>query len=130
VPDVSENIEVVSIVDRYLEHARIFYFRNGGHEEVYLASADWMHRNLERRIEIIFPVTSPPLRRRLIEALKIYFADNVKARQLLPDGTYQKVPRKGPSLRAQEYFFSEAVEAVRAAQHAALQFQPLAKPRE
>ncbi len=130
VPGVSENIEVRSIVDRYLEHARIFYFRNGGHEEVYLSSADWMHRNLERRIEIIFPVTAAALRRRLIETLRIYFADNLKARQLLPDGIYQRVPRKGPAVRAQEHFYHEAVEAVHAAQHAAPQFQPLVKPKE
>jgi len=127
---VSENIEVRSIVDRYLEHARIFYFRNGGHEEVYLSSADWMHRNLERRIEIIFPLTAPSLRRRLIDMLKVYFADNVKARQLLPDGTYQKVPRKGPAVRAQEHIFHEALEAVRAAQHTELRFQPLVNPKE
>ncbi len=130
VPGVSDNIEVRSIIDRYLEHARIFYFRNGGHEEVYLSSADWMNRNLERRIETIFPITAPPLRRRLIEALKIYFADNVKARQLLPDGTYQKAPRKGPPLRAQEHFYEEAVDAVHDAQHTELRFQPLAKPEE
>ena len=130
VPGVSETIEVRSIIDRYLEHARIFYFRNGGHEEVYLSSADWMHRNLDKRMEIIFPVTAPPLRRRLIESLRVYFADNVKARQLLPDGTYQKVPRKGAAVRAQEHFYQEAVEAVHAAEQSLLQFQPLAKPRE
>jgi len=130
VPGVSENIEVRSIVDRYLEHARIFYFRNGGHEEVYLSSADWMHRNLERRIEAIFPVTSPPLRRRLFEILKVYFADNVKARHLLPDGTYQKPRREGPPVRAQQRFHEEAVEAVHDAQHAELRFRPLAKPEE
>jgi len=130
VPGVSETIEVRSIVDRYLEHARVFYFRNGGHEEVYLSSADWMHRNLERRIETIFPVTAPSLRRRLIDALRVYFADNVKARQLMPDGAYQKVPRKGPAVRAQEHFYKEAVETVHAAQHTDLRFQPLAKPKE
>jgi len=130
VPGVSETIEVRSIVDRYLEHARIFYFRNGGHEEVYLSSADWMHRNLDKRMEIIFPVTAPPLRRRLIEMLRVWFADNVKARQLLPDGTYEKVPRRGAAVRAQEHFYQEAVEAVHAAEQSLLQFQPLAKPRE
>jgi polyphosphate kinase len=130
VPGVSENIEVRSIIDRYLEHSRIFYFRNGGHEEVYLSSADWMNRNLERRIETIFPITSPPLRRRLFEILKVYFADNVKARQLLPDGTYQKVPRKGPAIRAQEHIYEQAVDAVHDAEHTELRFQPLAKPEE
>ncbi len=130
VPGVSDNIEVRSIVDRYLEHARIFYFRNGGHEEVYLSSADWMYRNLERRIEAIFPVTSPPLRRRLVDILKVYFADNVKARVLLPDGTYTKPRQEGPPLRAQERFYVEAVEAVQDARHTELRFQPLAKPEE
>jgi len=130
VPGVSENIEVRSIVDRYLEHARMFYFRNGGHEEVYLSSADWMHRNLDRRIEIIFPVTAANLRRRLIEALETFFADNVKARVLRPDGTYQKAPRKGPAVRSQEHFHREAVEAVHAAERSAIQFQPLARPKE
>jgi len=126
----SENIEVRSIIDRYLEHARIFYFRNGGHEEVYLSSADWMHRNLENRLEIIFPVTAPGIRRRLIEMLRVYFADNVKARQLMPDGSYQKVPQKGRPLRAQEHFYAEAVEAAHAAGQSLLQFQPLTKPEE
>ena len=100
VPGVSENIEVRSIIDRFLEHARIFYFRNGGHEEVYLGSADWMTRNLVKRLEILFPVTAGNLRRRLIDILHTCFADNVKARRLLPDGTYQPVERQGPRVRA------------------------------
>jgi len=128
VPNVSENIEVRSIVDRYLEHARIFYFRNGGHEEVYLSSADWMHRNLDRRLEILFPVVAPSLRRRLMDILRIYFADNVKAWELLPDGTYRRVPRGEPPVRAQEYFYRQAVEAVHAAEKADLRFQPLSAP--
>ncbi len=97
---VSENIEVRSIVDRFLEHARIFYFRNGGHEEVYLSSADWMQRNLSKRLEILFPVIDPNHRRRLIDALETYFADNVKAWRLLTDGTYERVARKGRQIRA------------------------------
>lgn len=128
VPGVSENIEVRSIVDRYLEHARIFYFRNGGHEEVYLSSADWMHRNLDRRLEILFPVVAPALQRRLIEILRIYFADNVKAHELLPDGSYRRVARGEPPVRAQEYFYRQAVEAVQAAETAGLRFQPLSAP--
>jgi polyphosphate kinase len=125
---VSENIEVRSIVDRYLEHARIFFFRNGGHEEVYLSSADWMYRNLERRLELLFPVAAPPLRRRLIEILRVCFADNVKTRTLQPDGTYPKAARKGAAVRAQEHFHKEAVDAAQAAAHAALRFQPLKRP--
>ena len=90
---VSENIEVRSIIDRYLEHSRVFYFRNGGHEEVYLSSADWMHRNLDKRVEILFPIVAGNLRRRLIDILKTYFADNAKAQESLADGTWQPVPR-------------------------------------
>jgi polyphosphate kinase len=128
VEGVSENIEVVSIVDRYLEHARIFYFRNGGHEEVYLASADWMVRNLDKRLEVVFPVAAPDLRDRLIDVLKTYFADNVKARRLLPDGTYRPVQRGGPALRAQEKLYQDAVQAAQAAEREALQFRPMTAP--
>ncbi len=126
---VSENIEVRSIVDRFLEHARIYYFRNGGHEEVYLSSADWMRRNLKKRLELLFPVTDPGHRRRLIDALRTYFDDNVKAWQLQSDGTYQRVARKGPRVRAQQKFYRDAVSAVREAAHAAPQFRPLTRPK-
>jgi len=128
VPDVSENIEVVSIVDRYLEHARIFYFRNGGHEEVYLSSADWMVRNLERRLEILVPVQQPDLMKRLLDILSTCLADNVKARRLLPDGRYEPVVRKGQAVRAQERFYKEAVEAARSDAKTIQEFRPLAKP--
>jgi polyphosphate kinase len=130
VEGVSDKIEVRSIIDRFLEHARIFYFHNGGHEEVYLSSADWMRRNLDNRLEIIFPVTSPPLRRRLIEILNTYFADNIKARRLRADGVYERVPQKGPRVRAQEKFYKEAVDAARAAERTTVRFQPLTRPRE
>jgi polyphosphate kinase len=130
IPGVSETIEVRSIIDRFLEHSRIFYFRNGGHEEVYLSSADWMRRNLDRRLEILFPVINPNLRRRLVEVLGIYFADNAKARVLQPDGTYQLMPRQGPRARAQERFYKDAVNYVRTTAKAALQFQPLSRPKE
>ena len=115
VPGVSENIEVRSIVDRFLEHSRIFYFRNGGHEEVYLSGADWMQRNLSGRLEILFPVIDPNLRRRLIKILETFFADNVKACRLLPDGSYEPVARNGPKIRAQQKFYQEALAAVREA---------------
>jgi len=127
---VSENIEVRSIVDRYLEHARIFYFHNGGHEEVYLSSADWMRRNLERRLEILFPVPDPRHRRRLIDILHTFFADNQKARLLQPDGSYVPAARKGPKVRAQEVFFRQAVAEVRQSEKAAAEFQPLMKPKD
>jgi polyphosphate kinase len=116
---VSDTIEVVSIVDRFLEHARIFYFRNGGDEEVYLGSADWMPRNLDRRIELLFPV-SPQCRKKVVDALDAMFLDNVKSRRLLPDGTYRrKRPGKGEDpFRAQVKLFDDArrtLEKARAA---------------
>src|SRR5262249_57025950 len=73
VKGLSDTIEVVSIVDRFLEHARIFYFANGGDEDIYLSSADWMPRNLDRRIEILFPIDDRENRRTLMETLKLYF---------------------------------------------------------
>jgi len=130
VKGVSENIEVRSIVDRYLEHARIFYFRNGGHEEVYLSSADWMRRNLERRLEILFPVRDRAIRRRLIDALKTYFTDNMRSRVLQSDGTYTPVIRKGRRVRAQEKFYNEALESARAAKQTTQQFRPLTRPEK
>jgi polyphosphate kinase len=92
VPGTSDNIRVTSVVDRFLEHARIFYFDNGGKREVYLSSADWMPRNFQRRVEVMFPVDDAELRDRVVdEILAIALADNVKARRLLPDGTYERV---------------------------------------
>jgi len=87
---ISHDIEVVSVVDRFLEHSRVFYFLNGGDEEVYLSSADWMPRNLDRRIELLFPVEAPEARRRVLQALDAMFRDNVKARELQPDGAYRR----------------------------------------
>ena len=130
VKGVSEAIEVRSIVDRYLEHARIFYFQNGGNDEVYLSSADWMSRNLDRRLEILFPVRSAALQRRLVGILETCFADNVKARRLLADGTYERVKGKGPSVRAQEKFYLDAVEATRMAKTSTTRFKPLTRPVE
>ncbi len=129
VKGVSENIEVTSIVDRFLEHARIFYFRNGGHEEVYLASADWMRRNLSRRLEILFPLIDRNVRRRIVEALETYFADNVKAWRLKSDAAYERVARSGTKVRAQEVLYRETVEAVRLSEKSAPQFRPIERPR-
>ncbi len=78
------------------------YFANGGHEEIYLGSADWMKRNLDHRLEILFPVRDAALRQRLLRILEMYFADNVQARELLPEGKYRAVPQKGERIRAQE----------------------------
>jgi len=94
VPGVSETIRVTSVVGRFLEHSRIFYFRNGGNEEVYIGSADLMPRNLNRRVELIFPIEDSELRRRIRdEILAEYLSDNVKARRMLPDGSYRRATR-------------------------------------
>jgi polyphosphate kinase len=93
VKGLSENIEVVSIVGRFLEHARVFHFQNGGEDEVYLSSADWMPRNLDWRVELMAPVEAPGCRRRLLHTLDVLFQDNVKGRRLLPDGTWRGPPR-------------------------------------
>ncbi len=131
VAGTSDNIEVRSIVDRFLEHARVFYFHNGGHEEVYLSSADWMQRNLSKRLELLFPVIDPGLRRRLIDALETYFADNTKAWRLRSDGVYERVGRKKsePRVRSQQAFYRAAVAAVRDAAHAEPRFRPLTRPK-
>ena len=105
---MSENIRVVSIVDRFLEHSRIFEFRNGGDVETYLGSADWMPRNLDRRVELVFPVVDPLLRARLGHILDVLFADNVKARELRADGTIVKRARGRRTVRAHEIFWEEA----------------------
>jgi polyphosphate kinase len=106
VPGLSDNIRVISIVDRYLEHARIFYFENGGNGEYLLASADWMPRNLDRRVEIAFPVLDPRLQAQVREILEIQLADTVKARRILPDGRSERVDAEGrPPLRSQERLY-------------------------
>jgi len=94
-PGASENISVSSIVDRYLEHNRVFVFGGGGQTKVYLSSADWMTRNLDRRVEVLFPIEDADLQAELIDQLEISFADNVKRREMLPDGSYQRPGRRG-----------------------------------
>jgi polyphosphate kinase len=108
VPGVSETIRVISVVDRFLEHSRIFYFENGGASEVYVGSADLMDRNLSRRVEVVFPVEQPDLKQRVIDVLKTTLADNVKARELQADGTYTRVkPAEGAPLVRSQYRFLE-----------------------
>jgi polyphosphate kinase len=108
-PGVSERIRVTSIVDRYLEHTRIWYFEAGGKKDVWLASADWMPRNFIRRVEVAFPVEDPALRERLVdEILGTQLSDNVKARVLKPDGTYERLPPHVPAVRSQERFMALA----------------------
>ena len=91
IPGISHNIEVTSIVGRFLEHSRIYYFRNGGDEEVYLGSADLMPRNLNRRVEVLFPLKNSALIRRVRDRiLTAYLADTAKARTMQPDGSYTR----------------------------------------
>ena len=95
IPGVSENIHVRSIVGDFLEHSRIFYFYNGGIEEFYMGSADWMPRNLDRRVEIVFPVEDEKIKAQIMHVLELELKDNVKAHILQPDGTYEKQDRRG-----------------------------------
>ena len=114
IPGVSETIHVRSIVGNFLEHARIFYFRNGGNEEFYMGSADWMPRNLDKRVEIMFPVEDPVLREKVRHILQVQLDDNVKAHILQPSGVYEKIDKRGKVLvNAQETFCEEAIVAAK-----------------
>jgi polyphosphate kinase len=107
----SENIQVISVLDRYLEHSRAFAFGNGGEPEVYVSSADWMPRNLDRRVELMFPVQQKDLKEKLIEILRAQMADNQKARLLRPDGTYERVAAgRSDPVRVQEYLYQCTVK--------------------
>lgn len=118
VKGLSDHIRVVSIVGRYLEHSRIFHFHNGGDDEYYLSSADWMPRNLERRAELMFPVESEPLRQRLDTSLAIFFSDTLQAHQLQPDGSYTRLQpaKKKTGLSAQQTFHEKSEERRQARQ--------------
>lgn len=110
VPGLSENISVRSIVGNFLEHSRIFYFFNDASPEVYMGSADWMPRNLDRRVEIMFPVEDEVLREKVIHILEVELEDNVKAHILQPDGSYEKEDKRGKVLvNSQEQFCREAI---------------------
>ncbi|MBQ7780516.1 MAG: RNA degradosome polyphosphate kinase [Lachnospiraceae bacterium] len=109
IPGISENISVRSIVGNFLEHSRIFYFENDGNDEIYCASADWMPRNLERRVEILFPVEKEELKAELLHILQNQLKDTVKAHLLTPEGTYEKVDRRGKeTFNSQDAFCKEA----------------------
>lgn len=111
VAGLSETIRVVSIVDRFLEHARIFHFHHGGDSRVLISSADWMGRNLDRRVELLVPIEDPSCRTRLLQILEQYFQDNVKAKQLLSDGRYVPVePGDQPPHRSQYELYKNAVQ--------------------
>ena len=110
VPAVSDTIEVISIVDRFLEHSRVYYFQNGGDDQVYLSSADWMTRNLDKRVELMFPIEDSGHKSSVLYALRAMFRDNVKARCLRADGTYErKEPAPGEQpFRVQQHLQDEA----------------------
>ena len=118
IPGVSENIRVRSIVGNFLEHSRIFYFYNNGQEEVFCASADWMPRNLEKRVEIMFPIEREELKKEVIHILDIELQDNVKAHILKPDDSYQKANRRGKApLSSQDYFTEKARKKAKGEEH-------------
>ena len=133
-PGVSENIRVRSIVGTFLEHARIFYFYNDGNEEVYMGSADWMPRNLDRRVEIVFPVEAPDLKEKAKHILDVQLRDTLKAHCLLEDGTYRKVDRRGKeAVEAQKTFCEEAIAAANESKEKVRKkrtFDPLFSPKE
>ncbi len=112
VKNVSENITVRSLVGNFLEHSRIFYFYNDGFEDIYMGSADWMPRNLDKRVEITFPVEDVDLKQKVIEILQVQLADTLKAHVMQPDGSYEKLDLRGRDrLEAQQYFCQCALEA-------------------
>ncbi|HLR78432.1 MAG TPA: RNA degradosome polyphosphate kinase, partial [Burkholderiaceae bacterium] len=108
VPGLSDNIRIRSIIGRFLEHSRVFYFYNDGAENVYLSSADWMDRNFFRRVEIAFPVLDPRLKRRVItEAFSFALRDNQLAWRAMPDGSYSRVRRRGQAFNVQEHLMQK-----------------------
>jgi polyphosphate kinase len=123
----ARNIQVVSIIDRYLEHARIFYFHSGGTPEVLISSADWMTRNLEKRVELLVPIEDKVSRRRPIRLLEACFRDNTNAFEILENGTHRRrAPAKSEKrFRLQEHLYRQAVKAAKASQHErATTFEP------
>jgi polyphosphate kinase len=130
-PGVSDNIEVRTVVDRFLEHGRTFVFANGGKQEVYLSSADWMPRNFHRRVEVMVPIEDPALKARLGEILETQLQDTVKAWRLLPTGVYERVAPATPAIRSQARFIEATREKIRVADasaHQASRFHRVASP--
>lgn len=110
VPGMTENIRIISIVGRFLEHSRIYIFGQGEAEEVYIASADWMTRNMLRRVEIGVPISDPDIRRQIRQMFDTMLRDNCQARQLHSDGSYTRLPRQGQAVDSQELFCQWAKE--------------------
>ncbi|MBO5198148.1 MAG: RNA degradosome polyphosphate kinase [Lachnospiraceae bacterium] len=110
IPGISENISVRSIVGTFLEHSRIFYFECNGAPEIYMGSADWMPRNLDKRVEVLFPVEDERWKAEVLHILELQLEDNTKAHVLQPDGSYEKIDKRGKTLiGAQKYFCEEAI---------------------
>ncbi len=135
IPGISENITVRSIVGNFLEHSRIFYFYDNGREDVFMGSADWMPRNLDKRVEIVFPVEDDLCKNEVMEVLKVQLEDNVKAHILKPDDSYEKVDKRGKTLvSSQDYFCKKAKERARhkdgEAETPSRVFEPLYKAEE
>ena len=133
VPGLSENIRVVSVVDRFLEHSRIAYFLHGGEGRMFISSADWMPRNLDKRVELLVPVENPEAKARLLELLETSLDDTAKARRLTADGTYLRVQASSPRkrMRSQQHLHERAVElAQQAEQRAPTVFVPHRPNRE
>jgi polyphosphate kinase len=128
VKGLSEKIKVISIIDRFLEHSRIFSFHHGGDDLVYVSSADWMPRNLDRRVELLIPVEDDAARLRLLRILKSCMKDSAKGRRLKADGSYQKIRAKEIH-RSQESLYNSARNAIeRAVKSQATTFQPHRAP--
>ena len=133
IPGMSENITVRSITGRFLEHSRIFYFYNEGHEDIYLASADWMPRNLNRRVELLFPIEDPDCRARVKEVLDVELADTVRASFLSADGTYHKLDLRGKEKIDSQQKLIDLADAAVAERHKSIdkhEFIPEESPRE
>ncbi len=128
IPGVSDHIIVRSIIGNFLEHSRIFYFYNDGYEEVYMGSADWMPRNLDKRVEILFPIENDQLRDEVIDILTMQLADTVKAHILQPDGSYEKIDKRGKLVfNSQDYFCDKAIKeaTVEKSEQISRTFEPL-----
>ena len=129
IPGLSENIHVRSIVGNFLEHSRIFYCYNDGWEDIYMGSADWMPRNLDKRVEIMFPVEDEECKKAVKHILSVQLADNVKAHILQLDGSYSKIDKRGKVLvNSQEYFCKEAVGEAKGMEEESVQIRRVFEP--
>ena len=132
IPGMSENITVRSITGRFLEHSRVFYFYNEGHEDLYLASADWMPRNLNRRVELLFPVEDKDCRARVMEVLEVELADTIRASFMNPDGSYSKLDLRGKTKLDSQQKLIELADEAAALRHVSednIEFTPAESPK-